>query len=251
MKPLPTDPLDHLDAALRDLVQHERMNHPSPRLRERVMASWAAAAPDAPAGSATGLRRSRSRHRLAAGAVVAATIAAGAIGSTGRRAPSSSAFNVASTAPLATPVAPAASTPLPAPTAPTSTAMATSPTADRTTQPAGGTDGARRASRSTAAPARGERGPRRPTPAATTAAAALSATAWSTAVVPGDAFVAITPSTGPELGPVQVMRVRLGRRAARTLGVAVPVLSLRGDGSVDADVLIGTDGVARAIRFVP
>lgn len=250
MKSLPIDPLDHLDAALRDLVQHERMTQPSPRLRERVMASWAATELHAPANGAAGPQRSRSRLRSVGGVVAAsaaATMVVGAIWYTGRQAPSSSSLSVRSPAPVAMPVDAAAAAPSLAPTAPRPTAMVTTRTAPATTR-AGRADRVGRAPRSAAVPARGDRGPRQ---AASEAAAALSASGRPITAVPSDAFVAITPPTGPELGPVQVMRVRFGRGAARMLGVAVPVLSHRGDGSIDADVLVGVDGVARAIRFVP
>jgi hypothetical protein len=50
-----------------------------------------------------------------------------------------------------------------------------------------------------------------------------------------------------ELDAVQVMRVRLPRSALARLGGAPAAAEM---GSVDAQVILGQDGVARAIRFV-
>ena len=74
-----------------------------------------------------------------------------------------------------------------------------------------------------------------------------------TTAAPDDtrAFVALSPVAAQDLGSVRVMRVRLPGAAVRTLGLAVPVPAVQQDGFVQADVLLGEDGMARAIRLLP
>lgn len=48
--------------------------------------------------------------------------------------------------------------------------------------------------------------------------------------------------------PLQLVRVRLPREALQTLGLDVPIADA--DGTVDVDVLVGEDGLARDIRHV-
>jgi hypothetical protein len=65
-----------------------------------------------------------------------------------------------------------------------------------------------------------------------------------------DRFLPLSPFAGEELGSARVMRVRLSGEAVRTLGVRVPALVVQQDGFVQADVILGEDGVARAIRLL-
>lgn len=61
-------------------------------------------------------------------------------------------------------------------------------------------------------------------------------------------FIALSPSSYP-LGDGMVVRVELPRSAPALVGLPIP----GGDvsGTVTADVVLGQDGMARAIRFVP
>ncbi|MCL6545872.1 MAG: hypothetical protein K6T61_11640 [Bryobacteraceae bacterium] len=62
-------------------------------------------------------------------------------------------------------------------------------------------------------------------------------------------FIAVThPATWPEEEVRQLLRVRLPRSAAAALGV--PVNAERADEMLRADVVVGQDGVVRAVRFV-
>ncbi len=45
-----------------------------------------------------------------------------------------------------------------------------------------------------------------------------------------------------------IVRVKLGPSELEMMGV--PVISMKADGKISADVLVGQDGVARAVRFV-
>ena len=56
--------------------------------------------------------------------------------------------------------------------------------------------------------------------------------------------------TQEELGTIRLARVRLRGQAARTLGLEARMPLPGADGFVEADVLLGEDGLARAIRFV-
>jgi hypothetical protein len=53
-----------------------------------------------------------------------------------------------------------------------------------------------------------------------------------------------------ELGTIRLARVRLPDQAVRTLGLDARAPLPGVDGFVEADVLLGEDGLARAIRFV-
>ena len=60
-----------------------------------------------------------------------------------------------------------------------------------------------------------------------------------------------TPYAGSFTGEGQIVRLEVPATTLRAFGVAAPVgRDQRGDARVLADVLIGEDGVARAIRFV-
>jgi hypothetical protein len=63
-------------------------------------------------------------------------------------------------------------------------------------------------------------------------------------------FVRLLPMTEQELGTIRLARVRLRGQAARTLGLETRMPLPGADGFVEADVLLGEDGLARAIRFV-
>jgi len=73
-------------------------------------------------------------------------------------------------------------------------------------------------------------------------------TAPATAEV--EPFVRLLPMTQEELGTIRLARVRLRGQAARTLGLEARMPLPGADGFVEADVLLGEDGLARAIRFV-
>jgi len=73
-------------------------------------------------------------------------------------------------------------------------------------------------------------------------------TAPATAEV--EPFVRLLPMTQEELGTIRLARVRLRGQAARTLGLEARIPLPGADGFVEADVLLGEDGLARAIRFV-
>lgn len=61
-------------------------------------------------------------------------------------------------------------------------------------------------------------------------------------------FVALSPAPGAA-GAFHLMRVQLPESAIWTLGLEPP--ASRDSGFVEADVLLGEDGVARAIRIIP
>ena len=63
-------------------------------------------------------------------------------------------------------------------------------------------------------------------------------------------FVRLIPMTEQELGTIRLARVRLRGQAAQTLGLEARMPLPGADGFVEADVLLGEDGLARAIRFV-
>ena len=63
-------------------------------------------------------------------------------------------------------------------------------------------------------------------------------------------FVRLLPMTEEEMGTIRLARVRLRGQAARTLGLDSRMPLPGADGFVEADVLLGEDGLARAIRFV-
>ena len=63
-------------------------------------------------------------------------------------------------------------------------------------------------------------------------------------------FVRLLPMTEQELGTIRLARVRLRGQAARSLGLEARMPLPGADGFVEADVLLGEDGLARAIRFV-
>ena len=68
-------------------------------------------------------------------------------------------------------------------------------------------------------------------------------------VQPVSEFVALDPFSETMTGDdLEMFRVRLSRAALPSLGV--PIDDTGSTGVVEADVLFGTDGVARAIRFV-
>jgi hypothetical protein len=71
-------------------------------------------------------------------------------------------------------------------------------------------------------------------------------------VVSADAepFVRLLPLTNEELAGIRLARVRMRGQAAQTLGLDLRIPSPGADGFVEADVLLGEDGLARAIRFV-
>jgi len=79
-------------------------------------------------------------------------------------------------------------------------------------------------------------------------APARAVTAPATAEV--EPFVRLLPMTQEELGTIRLARVRLRGQAARTLGLEARMPLPGADGFVEADVLLGEDGLARAIRFV-
>ena len=79
-------------------------------------------------------------------------------------------------------------------------------------------------------------------------APAKAVTAPATAEV--EPFVRLLPMTQEELGTIRLARVRLRGQAARTLGLEARMPLPGADGFVEADVLLGEDGLARAIRFV-
>jgi hypothetical protein len=63
-------------------------------------------------------------------------------------------------------------------------------------------------------------------------------------------FVRLMPTTEQELEGIRLARVRMRGQAARTLGLELDMPSPGADGFVEAEVLLGEDGLARAIRFV-
>ena len=63
------------------------------------------------------------------------------------------------------------------------------------------------------------------------------------------AFEELTPLDVEGMGGVRMMRVRLTSGAASSLGLMAHA-SVAADGYVQADVLVGEDGMARAIRLV-
>ncbi len=66
---------------------------------------------------------------------------------------------------------------------------------------------------------------------------------------PRAAFLPLaTPVTRRDVDGAQIVRVRLSRAGLAALGI--PVLTPGTEGTVTADVLIGQDGMAKAIRFV-
>jgi hypothetical protein len=70
----------------------------------------------------------------------------------------------------------------------------------------------------------------------------------SAVVEPSVTFEGLGPLDAEQFGAVRMMRVRLTSGAASSLGLADA--SWSGDGYVQADVLVGEDGLARAIRLV-
>jgi hypothetical protein len=75
-------------------------------------------------------------------------------------------------------------------------------------------------------------------------------TAAAPAATESEPFVRLLPMTEQELGTIRLARVRLRGQAARTLGLEARMPLPGADGFVEADVLLGEDGLARAIRFV-
>lgn len=75
-------------------------------------------------------------------------------------------------------------------------------------------------------------------------------TADARAATESEAFVRLLPMMEQELGTMRLARVRLRGQAARTLGLEARMPLPGADGFVEADVLLGEDGLARAIRFV-
>jgi hypothetical protein len=65
-----------------------------------------------------------------------------------------------------------------------------------------------------------------------------------------EAFVRLLPITEHDLGSIRVARVRLPGPAARALGLDARTATLGTAAFVEADVLLGEDGMARAIRVV-
>jgi hypothetical protein len=63
-------------------------------------------------------------------------------------------------------------------------------------------------------------------------------------------FVGLLPVTAQELGTMRLARVRLRGPAASALGLYGPMPTPGADGFIEADVLLGEDGLARAIRFM-
>lgn len=63
-------------------------------------------------------------------------------------------------------------------------------------------------------------------------------------------FVRLLPITEQELTGIRLARVRMRGQAAQTLGLDLRIPLPGADGFVEADVLLGEDGLARAIRFV-
>ncbi len=86
------------------------------------------------------------------------------------------------------------------------------------------------------------------------AAAATSVKPATTAVrstpVDVEPFVRLLPVTEQELTGIRLARVRMRGQAAQTLGFDLRIPAPGADGFVEADVLLGEDGLARAIRFV-
>lgn len=70
------------------------------------------------------------------------------------------------------------------------------------------------------------------------------------AIAEVEPFVRLLPMTEQELGTIRLARVRLRGQAAQTLGLEARMPLPGADGFVEADVLLGEDGLARAIRFV-
>jgi hypothetical protein len=95
---------------------------------------------------------------------------------------------------------------------------------------------------------RGTTIPRQPSDVDRDVAPARAVTAPATAEV--EPFVRLLPMTQEELGTIRLARVRLRGQAARTLGLEARMPLPGADGFVEADVLLGEDGLARAIRFV-
>ncbi len=62
-------------------------------------------------------------------------------------------------------------------------------------------------------------------------------------------FFPLGPADPDPAEPLQIMRVRLSRRSLAGFGVPIEEASVADD--LQADVLVGEDGVARAIRLVP
>jgi hypothetical protein len=56
----------------------------------------------------------------------------------------------------------------------------------------------------------------------------------------------LVPDPVPDSAPLSVMRVRMPRSAFATLGL--PIVNPNAEGFVDVEVLVGEDGIARAIR---
>jgi hypothetical protein len=70
------------------------------------------------------------------------------------------------------------------------------------------------------------------------------------AVREAESFVPLLPMTAREFGGARLARVRFRGGAASALGLGVRLPAPSTDGFVEADVLLGEDGMARAIRFV-
>ena len=89
----------------------------------------------------------------------------------------------------------------------------------------------------------------RETPPAGSPSAAHEGAIEGTAAAPAapiDAGYVIVPEPFADTAALQVMRVRMARRALATLGM--PLAEPDADGLVDVELLVGDDGVARSIR---
>jgi hypothetical protein len=218
---------DDLDGMLRALAEADRSERAAPRVEEAVMGEWdrVAAEPRRAFDRESRLRRLRlaTWQWVPAGAALALVALALVVGSRESR-PEQAALEPAATAgPAARPglAAPAAGLPetlveLPASPGPAPRVPVESATVERVgLEPAG--------------------------PAALAAAPVEPEVEIAT-------FVPLSPAFDlPPAGTVQMMRVRLPSYALGAFGVPVDRI---GEGSVQADVLVGEDGLARAIRFV-
>jgi hypothetical protein len=111
-----------------------------------------------------------------------------------------------------------------------------------TREPSGPQPGAEAASPAAAGVARR---PRRASVAEPRASASRSAVRGGEVMT----FVPIWPGDPVADGPLQLMRVRLSRASLAGFGLLIDELGT--DVNLQADVLVGEDGVARAIRLVP
>ena len=205
-----------LTELLADLKTHDRDARPSNIVEQVVMRRWEALAATRPRGSGGVIRDKVVLTRRAQRAALSVTVAAAGVMA------ASAALLV-----LGRPTAPAVEPPQIVGSA-TQQVVTTTPGVEAVSSQAGEPAGRRRLASSNRARTH------RIVPSAV--------------VEPSVTFEGLAPLDAEQFGAVRMMRVRLTSGAASSLGLAHA--SLAGDGFVQADVLVGEDGLARAIRLV-